>query len=172
MPGATISPAWRRAKLTQLVVAGLEHGAVDPGGGRAQRRFRQGMEAGHQAAPVVERGQRVDAAGELDVQVQLVLRLRQRAQQRQGVVVAGGHRDHAGAGVEGHREGLLELAAQRLDLRREARLRAPLGPQQLLAEGREQRGLALHPDHQFLAQLAFPALELAPHVAVEVMPRR
>ncbi len=150
----------------QLVVARLEHRPVDLRGGRAQRRLGQRMEAGHQAAAVVQRGQRIDAAAELDVQVQLVLRLRQRAQQGQRVVVAGRHRDHAGAGVEGDREGLLQLAAQRLDLRRQPRLRAPLGPQQLLAEGRQQRRLAFHPDHQRLAELAFPALELAPDVAV------
>ena len=72
--------------------------------------------------------------------------LRQLAQQRQRIVVAGRDRQHAGAVVEGDREGALELAAQRLDLRREPRLRAPLGPQQLLAERRQRRRLALDPD--------------------------
>jgi hypothetical protein len=45
-------------------------------------------------------------------------------------------RDPAGAVVEGDRERALEFAAQCLDLRRKPCLRAPLGPQQLLAERR------------------------------------
>ena len=75
------------------------------------------MKTREQAAPVVQRRQRSHAAGELDVQVQL--RADAIAQAWQRLVEAGGQRDHAGAVVEREREGALQFAAQRLDLRRQ-----------------------------------------------------
>ena len=72
LPAATISPWLRCAKPISLCRPGFSMRPVDARRRRAQRRRRQRVEAGQQAAPVVERGQRIDAAGELDVEVQPV----------------------------------------------------------------------------------------------------
>jgi len=80
--------------------------------------------------------------------------------------VARRHLDDRGGVVEGDRERVFELAAQRCELRREPCLRLPLGPEQLGAERRQRGALALAPDEQLPAELAFPALELALDVAV------
>ena len=143
-----------------------KHRPVHLGRGRAQRGVGNGVKAGQQAAPLVQRGQCIHAAGELDLEVQLVALAQPAAQARQRFVVAGVQRDDASAVVKGDREGAFEFAAQRFDLRRQPRLRLAFGPQQLGAERRQPRGLALDPDHQCLAQLGFPPLQLAPHVPV------
>ena len=64
------------------------------------------------------------------------------------------------------REHALQVGPQRLDLRRQPRLRLALRPQQLVAKGREPRRLAFFPQHQRMPEFLLPALELAPHVPV------
>ncbi|MCY1362485.1 hypothetical protein D9M69_492050 [compost metagenome] len=145
-----------------LVRARLEQGAV---GARAQAGRvgeRLGVKTGQQAAPLVERADRVHAAAEADVQVQprtgagalgvhaggQVLQFGER------VVVAGVEREHfAAAGRRFERPGkrALQLGAQVFHLRPQARLRQPLGHQQALPERAEHGGLAPFPDDEFLA---------------------
>ena len=127
------------------------------------------MKAGHDAAPFVERLDRVHAADEADVQVQARLSGqtgRVRAQRGERVVVAGVEAQHMGIAVEGDGKAARQLGAQRLDLRRQPRLRLALGPQQLVAEDRQAGRPAFLPQQQRLTQALLPPLELAPHVAI------
>ena len=78
-------------------------------------------------------------------------------QQRQAVVMAGEQRQHLRLVVESHGEGALQVGVQRLDLRRQPRLRLALGPQQLVAEFGQPRGLALVPDDQRMAEFRSPS---------------
>ena len=87
-------------------------------------------------------------------------------QRGQCIVVAGEEREHVRCVVERDREGALQVGVQRLDLRREPRLRLALGPQQLVAEFGKPCRLALVPNDQRVSQLGFPALELAPDMAI------
>jgi hypothetical protein len=120
------------------------------------------VEAGELAAAGVERLQGVEAAGELEVQMQL-LGQRLLAQLRQGLIVAGAHGEHVHAVVEGVSKGPLELHLQGLDLRRQPGLRAALGPQQLLAERRQRGPLAscFHTTSE-RSELQLQAPQLAP----------
>jgi hypothetical protein len=129
-----------RGEADQLVPARLEHRSIDPGGRRAAVRVRQRVEAGEHAAPVVERRQGVDAARELQVELERVPRRHPVAQQRQRFVVAGRDGDHGDARVEGEREGAFELAVQGGELRCEPGLRLPFGPEQPRAEGERRAG--------------------------------
>jgi len=74
----------------------------------AARRMLQRVKARHHAAALIERADRIDAAGEMNVQVQLRGAGRMRAQQRQRIVVARLQAQHVGAVVEGQREGAFE----------------------------------------------------------------
>jgi len=87
------------------------------------------VKARHHAAPLGQRPQRIDAAGELEFDVQPMLGAGTLAQQRQGQVMAGVQREHLLGAVERIAEHALELDAQRLDVRRQARARPRLGPQ-------------------------------------------
>ena len=82
------------------------------------------------------------------------------------LIVAGMEGEHMRAFVEGHGEGALQVGAQGLDLRQQARLGLALGPQQLGAEVGQARGLALLPQDQGLAERGVPALELAPDMPI------
>ncbi|OQC02819.1 MAG: hypothetical protein BWX79_02750 [Alphaproteobacteria bacterium ADurb.Bin100] len=154
------------AKADDLVQSRLQQWLV---GSRRQRigvGLGQRVEAGHDAAAFVERSNGVHAAGETDVQMQVVLGGCMCAQGRQGVVMAGVQRQHVRGRVEGHRKGPLQIGAQRLDLRAQAGLRLALGPHELGPEVRQAGRLAFFPKDEFAAQLVFPAFELAPDVAI------
>ena len=152
-------------KADDLVLAGLQQRFVDLRGQRVAGRLRLGVEAGEHAAPFVQGADGVHAAAEADVQVQPGAR-RQRQQRSQRVVVAGVERGDLGGGVEGDGKGAFEFGLQGRDLRRQPCLGLAFGPEQLGGKRRQARRLALVPEHQRLAQLAFPALEFAPDVAV------
>ena len=147
-----------------------------PAGAATGRRARSASAPAHRSGAwnpaseqrqIVQRGQRVDAAAELDVQVQAVLVLRP-----------------PGAGAAGHRRDSRRSRPDRRCRQRrwrrrvraaprsasicgaESRLRAAFGPEQLFGERREHCRLALDPGHQPWPSSASPALEFAPHVAV------
>ena len=163
-------PLRAAGKADQLVLARLQQRLVSLLGERADTGNVGCVEARHDAAPLVERLDGVHAAGEADVQVQPVAigahAAGLTAQGHQRVVVAGVERQHMRAVVEGHCEHALQVGPQRLDLRRQPRLRLALRPQQLVAKGREPRRLAFFPQHQRMPEFLLPALELAPHVPV------
>ena len=153
-------------KADDLVLARLQQGFVGALRQRLARGVLQGVEACQYAAPLVQRADRVHAAGEADVQVQLAQACRVRAQGGQGVVVACVERQHMGGRVERHCEGAFQVGAQGVDLGAQAGLRLAFGPHQLGAKFRQPRRLAFFPDDQLVAQFVLPALEFAPHVAV------
>ena len=149
-----------------LVQAGLQQRPVGARGHGVGRGLGQGVKTRQDAAALIERGNRIHAAGEADVQVQIGLLRGMGTQGGQCVVVAGVERQHMGGRVEGHREGALQVGAQGFDLRAQARLCLALGPHQLGAKLRQPRRLAFFPDDQLVAEFILPALELAPDVAV------
>ena len=129
----------------------------------------------HHAAAFIQCADGVDAAGEADVEVQRSASVRLAitaalqgvfAQAAERVVVAGVKGHHVGAVVKRHRKGALQVGAQRFNLRCQAGLGLGLGPHQLVGKFGQARGLAFFPDDEFMAQHIFPALELAPDVAV------
>ena len=63
-------------------------------------------------------------------------------------------------------ERLLQLSAQMLHLRRQARLGQTLGVEQTLPKRRQARRLAALPHDQLVSHFLFPGAQLAPHVAV------
>jgi hypothetical protein len=150
----------------QLVSAGLEQRLHRAGKLRRATRQRRHVEARHQAAALGQRGQRVDAAGKTQVDVQAVRAGGQVAQARQRQVVAGKDGQYMLAAVQRLRQHMLQFGTQSLDVRRQPGAGAPFGPQQAVSEGREPRRLALRPGDERLAHHVFPALERAPDVAV------
>ena len=162
---------WLRAprKADDFVQARLQQrfvGACGQGGGC---RLFERVKAGEGAAALVECANGVHAACEANVQMQCTGSARcgcMRAKGCQRIVMAGIHGQHVGAVVKRHREGALQVGMQRGDLGGQPCLRLPLCPQQLGAKFAELGRLALAPDDELSAQLFFPPLERAPHMAV------
>ena len=124
------------------------------------------MEAGHPAAALRQCGQRVDAAGKAQVDVQAMVAVGHVAQHRQRQVVAGKDGQHMLAAIERGGQHAFQLGAQGLDVRCQAGAGALLGPQQAVGKGGQPRRLALRPGDERLAERVFPALERTPDVAV------
>ena len=138
--GGDDEPLAARRKTDQLVPAGLEHRPIDERSRRAHGRLGQRVKSGEQATTVVQSREGVDAAGEVNVEMELAMPCGPVDEQRQGFVVARRHRDHLGFLVEGGSEGPFELVAQRRQLRRKPRLRLPLRPRSLLPNGESRAG--------------------------------
>jgi hypothetical protein len=96
------------------------------------------------------------------------------AQPWQRQVMAGEDGEHLLVAVQSLGQHALEFGTQRLDVRRQSRTGAGLGPQQPLGERCEPCRLTLGPGHQRLAHHLFPSLERAPDVAIRTAhgPRR
>ena len=126
------------------------------------------MKARHHAAALIERTDRVHAAAEADVEVQLALFQAQCmfAQTAQSHVMAGVQGDDVGFVVKGDGKAALQLGSQRLNLRRQPGLCLALGPHQFGAKFGQLGRLAFLPHHQLIAELLLPALELAPDMPV------
>jgi hypothetical protein len=143
LPGATIKPLCAAGESDDLVGARPEQRPVGARAAAFGVREGLGVKTRQHATAFVQRPDRVDAAGEADVQVhaRAVRGVRRRGQFLQfgeGVVVAGVQRQHIAGPlliVEGHGKGALQLGAQALQLWPQPRLGQPLGHQQALAEG-------------------------------------
>ena len=71
-----------------------------------------------------------------------------------------------GVSVKSDGECAFQVGTQGFELRRQARLRLAFGPHEFVTKLGQAGRLAFFPHDQFVAQHIFPALELAPHMAV------
>ena len=132
------------------------------------------MKAGHDTTTFVQCADRVDAAGEANVQLQLALtqcggrRLLQGVltQRAQGIIMAGIQGHHMDRVVKCMGETAFEFCAQGFNLGCQPGLGSPLGPHQFRAELAQASRLAFFPHQQLASQLGFPAFELTPNMAV------